>query len=50
MFDQTKKKLLVRHNKVAKQLFDKLLISCLIVLFKKNTEQPPEVFYKKWSS
>ena len=32
------KKLLVRHNKVAKQLFNH---------FKKKQKQPPEVFYKK---
>ena len=34
-----KKKLLVRHNKVAKWLFS--------YVFKKIQKQPPEVFYKK---
>ena len=48
MFDQTKKKLLVRHNKVAKQLYNNLFNKLFnYYFFKKIQKQPPEVFCKK---
>ena len=48
MFDQTKKKLLVRHNKVAKQLYNNLFNKLFnYYIFKKIQKQPLEVFCKK---